>query len=149
MSNKVKKTKGKPDEVDMHVGNRLRVRRSLLGLSQEKLADAMDLTFQQVQKYERGINRISAGRLYQISKILNVPVNYFYEHVKNDNGKKTPALGMSDTAQEGFDMSNDIPANKDVIKLIKSYQAIENEEMRQEVLRFAKSMSTLSKSNKP
>jgi transcriptional regulator with XRE-family HTH domain len=73
-----KKTKGQATEVDVHVGKRLRVRRSLLSLSQEKLAEAIGLTFQQVQKYERGMNRISAGRLYQFSKILNVPVGYFF-----------------------------------------------------------------------
>lgn len=71
-------TKGKADPVDVHVGNRLRVRRTLLGVSQEKLAKDIGLTFQQIQKYERGMNRISAGRLYQFSKILNVPLDYFF-----------------------------------------------------------------------
>jgi transcriptional regulator with XRE-family HTH domain len=65
MSKQTPKTKGKPDDVDVHVGNRLKIRRSLLGLSQEKLADAVGLTFQQVQKYEKGVNRISAGRFIQ------------------------------------------------------------------------------------
>ena len=68
-----RKTKGTPDSVDVHVGQRLRVRRSLLGMSQEKLAEAIGLTFQQIQKYERGVNRVSAGRLFQFSKILDVP----------------------------------------------------------------------------
>lgn len=72
-------TKGKPDSVDIHVGDQLRARRTLIGLSQEKLAVAVGLTFQQVQKYERGKNRISAGRLYQFSHILEVSIDYFYE----------------------------------------------------------------------
>lgn len=75
----LRKTKGKPDPVDIHVGLRLRIRRSLLGLSQEKLAESIGLTFQQIQKYERGMNRISAGRLYQFAQILDVPVTWFYQ----------------------------------------------------------------------
>ena len=74
-----RKTRGKPNSVDIHVGNRVRQRRTLLGLSQERLASALDLTFQQVQKYERGANRIGAGRLFQLARALDVPVNYFFE----------------------------------------------------------------------
>src|SRR4051812_16255430 len=81
MATQTRKTKGTPDPVDVHVGQRLRVRRSLMGLSQEKLAESIGLTFQQIQKYERGMNRISAGRLYQFSKILDVPVTYFYDQI--------------------------------------------------------------------
>ena len=87
------KTKGKPCETDVHVGHRLRLRRSFLGLSQEKLADALELTFQQVQKYERGVNRISAGRLWEMSKILDVPVSYFYEGL--ERGEVSPLEDLS------------------------------------------------------
>lgn len=65
--------------IDVQVGNRVRVRRMLIGMSQERLGDLLGLTFQQVQKYERGVNRISAGRLYEIARILNVPIGFFYE----------------------------------------------------------------------
>jgi transcriptional regulator with XRE-family HTH domain len=65
--------------VDVHVGRRIRLRRNVLGLSQEKLADALGVTFQQVQKYERGANRISASRLFQLGKILSVPIQFFYD----------------------------------------------------------------------
>ena len=68
-----------PDPVDVHVGMRLRQRRTLLGMSQEKLAKAFGVSFQQVQKYERGANRISASRLHLLTKILDVPVSYFFE----------------------------------------------------------------------
>jgi transcriptional regulator with XRE-family HTH domain len=67
------------DAVDRHVGSRVRMRRLMLGLSQGKLADQVELTFQQVQKYEKGTNRIGAGRLYQLSLILDVPVSFFFE----------------------------------------------------------------------
>src|ERR1700722_12993428 len=68
-----------PDPVDKHVGSRVRMRRLMLGLSQGKLADQLELTFQQVQKYEKGSNRIGAGRLHQLSHILDVPVSFFFE----------------------------------------------------------------------
>jgi len=144
MSDDKKKTKGKPDPVDIHVGKRLRVRRSLLGWSQEKLADAIGLTFQQVQKYERGVNRISAGRLYQFSEILQVPVTYFYEMVKNDNHASAgPSYGMSDNAQEGFG-GPDVLEDKDTLKLIKIYNDIKDPALKQEILRIVKSMAAIS-----
>ncbi len=70
------------DPVDRHVGRRLRLRRALLGLSQERLAELAGLTFQQIQKYERGANRIGAGRLWQLAHILGVPVGWFYEELE-------------------------------------------------------------------
>jgi transcriptional regulator with XRE-family HTH domain len=70
-----------PHLTDKHVGNRLRLRRLMLGMSQEKLADQLGITFQQVQKYEKGTNRITAGRLHQVSQVLGVPVSYFFEQV--------------------------------------------------------------------
>ncbi|MGB1026977.1 MAG: helix-turn-helix domain-containing protein, partial [Rhodospirillaceae bacterium] len=68
---------GKPNPVDVHVGSRVRLRRTLLGMSQEKLGEAIGLTFQQVQKYERGANRIGASRLWDLSRVLDVPMSYF------------------------------------------------------------------------
>jgi len=68
-----------PNPVDLHVGGRVRMRRKILGVSQEHLADALGLTFQQVQKYERGANRVSASKLYEIAKTLQVPVSYFFD----------------------------------------------------------------------
>src|SRR5881398_2900112 len=68
-----------PNPIDKHVGSRVRMRRMMLGMSQEKLGDALDLTFQQVQKYEKGTNRIGASRLQHISEILQVPVSFFFE----------------------------------------------------------------------
>jgi transcriptional regulator with XRE-family HTH domain len=69
----------RPNPVDLHVGGRVRMRRKLLGVSQEQLADALGLTFQQVQKYERGANRVSASKLYEIAKTLQVPVSFFFD----------------------------------------------------------------------
>ena len=69
----------RPNPVDLHVGGRVRMRRKLLGVSQEQLADSLGLTFQQVQKYERGANRVSASKLYEIAKTLQVPVSFFFD----------------------------------------------------------------------
>ena len=74
---------GKPNPVDVHVGGRVRLRRTLLGLSQEKLGEAIGLTFQQVQKYERGANRIGASRLWDLSRVLDVPVSYFFDEMED------------------------------------------------------------------
>ena len=95
----IKKTNRKPDPVDVHVGKRIRMRRSFLKMSQEKLAEAVNLTFQQIQKYENGVNRVSASRLHQFSKILEVPVQYFFPEYTE---KRKEAVGMSDTGQEDF-----------------------------------------------
>ena len=75
--------KKQANPIDSQVGNRVRLRRMLVGMSQEKLGEMLGLTFQQVQKYEKGVNRIGAGRLYQVARILGVPVSYFYEDVAN------------------------------------------------------------------
>lgn len=85
------------DEVDAHVGRRLRRRRTELGISQEQLGAALGLTFQQVQKYEKGQNRIGAGRLYRIANILSAPVQYFFEGL--GNGVETPALPGGEAAE--------------------------------------------------
>src|SRR5277367_711039 len=71
--------KKQANPIDIQVGNRVRIRRMLIGMSQERLGDLLGLTFQQVQKYEKGVNRIGAGRLFDVSRILGVPIEFFYE----------------------------------------------------------------------
>ena len=85
--------KRKPNSVDVHVGRRVRLRRTLLGMTQTSLGEAIGLTFQQVQKYERGTNRISSSRLYELSRVLDVPVEFFFEEMP-------PAVAASSPAQE-------------------------------------------------
>ena len=92
----------KPNPVDTHVGSRVRLRRMLLGMSQERLGDSMGLTFQQVQKYEKGVNRIGASRLFQISKILDVPVQFFFEEAPHIGADGSPARGMAEPDSEAF-----------------------------------------------
>ena len=149
MENK-RKTKGIPDTVDKHVGKQLRSRRTLLGLSQEKLAEFIGVTFQQVQKYERGTNRVSASRLFSFSKILDVSIDYFYEGLDSSGAAKNAALGMSDNPQESFgdstsakqgvNIPEDIFSKKETLDLIRTYYAIDDPKTRADILKFIKSM---------
>lgn len=141
-----RKTKGIPDNVDKHVGKQLRNRRTLMGLSQESLADAVGVTFQQVQKYERGTNRISASRLYSFSKILDVSIDFFYDGMDSSSKK---ALGMADNDQEAFgaDISKikKVPENlmskKETLDLLRAYYSVDDTKRRKEILALVKSMA--------
>ncbi len=136
----IKKEKGIADPIDIHVGQRLRVRRSLQGMSQEKLASMVNITFQQIQKYERGTNRISASRLYQFSKALDVPISYFYDQFGTMAGNAVGATGFSDTEQEEFS-PEDVMRSKETLALVKSYYAIKDPDKRKSIVRFIKSMA--------
>ena len=87
----------KPSHVDAHVGARIRLRRKLLGLSQQQLAEKLGLTFQQVQKYERGVNRVSASKLYETAQVLGAPVTHFFEGLDGDSAE--PALQSPPTGE--------------------------------------------------
>ena len=113
--------------VDAHVGGRVRTRRTLLGLSQERLGEALGLTFQQVQKYEKGSNRIGASRLYHISKILDVPVSYFYEDMPDELGRQTLPVGQP-TREES---EPDTMHKRETLELVRAYYRIENAAVRQ------------------
>ena len=139
MSTDKKKTKGTPDGVDVHVGQRLKVRRKLLGLSQEKLAETIGLTFQQIQKYERGMNRISAGRLYQFSKVLEVPISFFFENLKQSASNSVQNLGLSDNGQDAF-MHDDFMNSDETLDLVRVYYSIKDKDKRKDIVRFIKSM---------
>ena len=127
MANPAKK---QANSIDVQVGNRMRIRRMLIGMSQERLGDLLGLTFQQVQKYEKGMNRIGAGRLYEIARILNVPVNFFYEGVNEaqpaaDPAGSAPVMDFVSSG-EGLQLSlafmkiKDIKVRKRVLDLVKS-----------------------------
>src|SRR6476660_239837 len=102
--------KKQANPIDIQVGNRVRIRRMLIGMSQERLGDLLGLTFQQVQKYEKGVNRIGAGRLFEMSRILNVPVDFFYEGVNaapahpGEEGQGPPVMEFVSSG-EGMQLS--------------------------------------------
>lgn len=115
-----------PHPVDIHVGNRIRLRRTLLGMSQEKLGNALNLTFQQVQKYERGANRLSASRLWEVAKVLDVPLSFFFDDMP---GELATTNSFSDgesieVAEYGFDMKD--LTSKEVLGLVKDFKGIED-----------------------
>ncbi len=128
--------------VDVHVGGRVRLRRVFLGYSQEKLANALGLTFQQIQKYERGANRISASKLYELSRILSVPVTYFFEGVEADSeggaaaGPETGAAPVAAIHSSDPDFTN----QRETLQLISSYYRIPDAKVRAEVLSLLKTL---------
>ena len=129
---------GGPNPIDTHVGNRIRLRRQLLGYSQEKLASLLGLTFQQVQKYERGMNRVGASRLWDIGNILNVPVSFFYDDMDPDTANQSPRMfQLSDTAPQPWpevEIQEADPMSRDeTIQLIKAYYKIPNRKAAQNI----------------
>lgn len=126
-----------PHPVDTHVGKRLRLRRTLLGLSQEAVGSAIGVTFQQVQKYERGINRMGASRLYDFSKLLNIPVSYFFEGFQGAEGQKT-ATGM---AEESSEFEHDISTSREMMELTRAFNTIKDPQVRKRVLELVKSLT--------
>jgi transcriptional regulator with XRE-family HTH domain len=124
-------TKKAPNPTDKHVGSRVRMRRMMLGMSQEKLGDALGLTFQQVQKYEKGTNRIGASRLQQISTILQVPVEFFFEGAPNS----TPGIrsdGMAEAPSPAY--VSDFLATSDGLALTKAFMHIKNSKLRRRIV---------------
>lgn len=132
---KQRKTRGKPNNIDIHVGNRVRQRRTLLGLSQEKLAAALDLTFQQVQKYERGANRIGAGRLFQLARALDVPVTYFFEDMEDEGDGTAPAAASPAAASQADPMNQ-----RETLLLVRAYYSIPDPAVRRRMLELMRSM---------
>ena len=126
----------KPDPIDVHVGSRVRLRRRLLGMSQGRLGKALGLTFQQIQKYERGTNRISSSRLYRLSKTLDVPVPFFFEELPADVSAKAERL--ADNGQESFEQNR--LAERETLELVRAYYRIKDEKARKRVLELVKAM---------
>lgn len=120
-----------PNPIDKHVGSRVRMRRMMLGMSQEKLGDALGLTFQQVQKYEKGTNRIGASRLQQIALILQVPVSFFFEGAPHAPGGHTGG-GMSEAPSPAY--VSDFLATSDGLSLTKSFMRIKNSKLRRRIV---------------
>jgi transcriptional regulator with XRE-family HTH domain len=121
------------NEIDLHLGKRLRRRRRLLGLTQQQLAGAVGVRFQQIQKYECGANRISAARLWQLSEALEVPIGYFYDGLSAANCIEAPA--------ERTDANGEMLARKETLDLIRAYYQL-GERPRRRLLDLAKSLNT-------
>ena len=127
--------------VDVHVGTRVRLRRTLLGMSQEKLGQAVGLTFQQVQKYERGVNRISAARLHKLSQVLDVPVLFFFDDMPPElSGTSGGNLsGMSESPVESVEV--EAMSRRETIELVRAYYRISDPLVRRRIGDLVKSIA--------
>jgi len=133
-----------PNPTDKHVGSRVRMRRMMLGMSQEKLGDALGLTFQQVQKYEKGTNRIGASRLQHISQILQVPVSFFFEGAPEIPGQVT---GLNETPSPAY--VSDFLATSDGLALTKAFISIPEGRLRRRIVDLVEEIAGERRSVKP
>lgn len=129
----------KPNPVDVHVGSRVRYRRMIIGMSQEKLGEKMNLTFQQIQKYEKGTNRIGASRLFQLSKILDVPVGYFFEDAFANSAPANALQGLHEPEQEGFLL--EFLNSREGLDLNKAFAKIQDPKVRRRVIELVRALS--------
>jgi transcriptional regulator with XRE-family HTH domain len=133
--------------VDIHVGSRIRLRRTLMGMSQEKLGESLGLTFQQVQKYERGANRVGASRLFDLSRVLDVPISFFFDDMPEplanvyggQTGSHAPrrSMGFADT-QDAF--GDDMLNRRETLELVRAYYRITDPAVRKRVFELIKSL---------
>ncbi len=128
---------GKPHPIDVHVGSRVRLRRTLLGMSQEKLGEAIGLTFQQVQKYERGANRIGASRLYDLSRVLDVPVSFFFD----DAPVTEIEPSQYELDDEPTPIELDPMAKRETLELVRAYYRITDPAVRKRLFELTKSIA--------
>ena len=127
-----------PNPIDIHVGKRVRLRRTLLGMSQEKLGEALGLTFQQVQKYERGTNRIGSSRLYNLSQILGVPVSFFFDELHPEVAESGAPTGDGKLSRS---VEPDQLAKRETLEMVRAYYRIENPQVRKRVFELIKSLA--------
>ena len=131
--------------IDAHVGARIRLRRTLMGMSQERLGEALGLTFQQVQKYERGVNRVGASRLFDLSRVLDVPISFFFDDMPEPlaglNGGYSTTRSSSGFAegQEGFG-TDEMLNRRETLELVRAYYRINEPAVRKRVFDLIKSM---------
>ena len=133
---------GRPNPIDVHVGGRVRLRRTLLGMSQEKLGEALGLTFQQVQKYERGANRIGSSRLFDLSRVLDVPVSFFFDDMADEIKLQTPSqlIGVElDEAPATYE--HDPLTKRETLELVRAYYRISDPQVRKRVYELAKALA--------
>jgi len=134
---------GRPSPIDVHVGSRIRLRRTLLGMSQERLGEALGLTFQQVQKYERGVNRVGASRLFDLSRVLDVPISFFFDDMPDSlasayGGQAARRVAGFSETQDGF--ADDTLNRRETLELVRAYYRITDPAVRKRVFDLIKSM---------
>ncbi len=133
---------GRPNPVDVHVGARVRLRRTLLGMSQEKLGEAIGLTFQQVQKYERGANRVGSSRLFDLSRVLDVPIGYFFDDMPATVAASSPAQSRRGMAEEPAPYELDPMAKRETLELVRAYYKITDSNTRKRLFELTKAVGS-------
>lgn len=129
-----------PDPIDVAIGSRLRLRRLAMGFSQETLGRALGITFQQIQKYERGTNRIFASRLFHLARVLRVPVAYFFQGLSAEGGSAVPSENGSPGAGFAEESVSDLLNRNDSLKLIQAYNRISDPGVRRQIYALVKSV---------
>ena len=130
-NNKIKDD-NEPNLIDVHVGKRIRLRRNILHVTQQQLAEMLGLTFQQVQKYEKGLNRVGASRLWDISRVLDVPMNFFFEDMDELSAARSPRMLSRSFAERGYlhedrpVIDNDPMKRAETLELVRAYYKIPN-----------------------
>ena len=127
--------------IDVHFGQRVRMRRTLLGISQEQVGETLNITFQQVQKYERGSNPVSSSRLWDIEQILDVPVAFFFENMSNDTMDHPPRKMKTSDAADVGDAPLDPMARRETLELVRAYYQITNAGVRKRITEMVKSVA--------
>lgn len=140
-----------PDPIDIHVGQRLKLRRTLIGMSQEQLGDLLGVTFQQIQKYERGTNRMGSSRLFVIGRILNTPVAWFFEELDDAPAPLEPAFGLSED-RAGFRYETPRPRptsqpspvdSREALELVRAFNRIPDASIRRRLYELTRALADL------
>lgn len=130
----------RPNPIDVHVGSRVRLRRMLLGISQEKLGERLGLTFQQVQKYEKGVNRIGASRLFDLSTVLGVPIAFFYEDAPASEARVQPTAGFAEAAPADSNILEFL-STREGLELNRAFSRIQDPKARRAILELVRSLA--------
>ncbi len=131
--------KKQPNPIDIHVGSRVRLRRMMLGMSQEKLGENLGITFQQIQKYEKGTNRIGASRLQHIARVLTVPVSFFFEDAPGAVTPEPDAAGMAERPSASYVV--DFLSSSEGVQLNKAFIRIRDPKVRRKVIELVRAMA--------
>ena len=126
-----------PNPIDVHVGTRVRLRRTMMGLSQEKLGESLGITFQQIQKYEKGANRIGASRLQQIAAVLNTPISFFFEDSPGSTESVAGGFGESDSSSYVVDFLS----TSEGLQLNRAFIKIKDPQVRKKIVDLVRSLS--------
>ncbi len=132
-------TKGRADHIDQLVSKRLKMRRMILGLSQQELGEAVDVSIQQVQKYEKATNRISCGRLYGFAKVLKVPISYFFDQNEENNSVMSNVFAEESEEYQGQNKASQV-TEKEVVTLVRAFGDVKNFQVRKKIVELVKSM---------